>query len=71
MQPHPKSRVLESIFVEMDPVLDGFQGVLAELRFTGEAYQLNLTAAGSGNQLLDVTSEDPDLVYRLLGEELR
>lgn len=71
MQPHPESRVLESVFIEMDPILDGFAGVLAELRYTGEEYQVNLTAAGSGNQLLRFISGDPAQAYRLLGEELQ
>lgn len=74
MQPHatsrPDSELLESIFVEMDPILDGFQGVLAELCFTGEKYQLLLTAAGSGDRLMDFTSEDPDLAYRLFDQQV-
>lgn len=77
MQPHttspasrPDPEVLESIFVEMDPILDGFQGVLAELCFTGEEYRLSLTAAGSGNRLLDFASEDPDRAYDLFDQQL-
>ena len=47
MEPHPANQMLESVFVEMDPALDGFAGVLAELYFTGERYRLVLTARPS------------------------
>ena len=43
--------VLESVFVEMDPVLDGFCGVLVELLGVGESYMLLETAVGTGNCL--------------------
>lgn len=58
--------MLETVFIEMDPVLDGFEGVLVELSFTGEKYRLILTAAGSGNHVLLFTSEDPALVNRVI-----
>jgi hypothetical protein len=43
-----RHEVLESVFVEMDPVLDGFRGVLVELAGVGEGYVLLETAAGTG-----------------------
>lgn len=70
MEPHTANQVLESIFVEMDPALDGFQGVLAEICFTGEEYRLSLTAAGSGNRLMNFTSDDPALAYYLLRQQI-
>lgn len=70
MQPHPANRILESVFVEMDPLMDGFGGVLAELCFTGEEYRLSLTAAGTGNRLLTFTSENAALAHYLLHQEI-
>ena len=69
MQPHPANRILESVYIELDPLTDGFQGVLAELRFTGEVYRMSLTAAGTGNRLLTFTSQSVALVYHLLHKE--
>src|SRR5215207_4141681 len=62
--------VLESVFVEMDPVLDGFSGVLLELVGMGEGYALLETAVGTGNRLLKFSSESPDLAYELFEAEL-
>jgi len=63
--------VLESVFVEMDPLVDGFRGVFVELLGVGEAYLLLETAAGTGNRLLCFFSESLDLTYALFEEELR
>jgi hypothetical protein len=65
-----RHEVLESVFVEMDPVLDGFRGVLVELLGVGEGYVLVETAVGTGNRLLKFTSESPDLAYALFEAEL-
>jgi hypothetical protein len=65
-----RHEVLESVFVEMDPVLDGFRGVLVELLSVGESYVLLETAAGTGNRLLRFSSESPDLAYALFEAEL-
>jgi hypothetical protein len=62
--------VLESVFVEMDPVLHGFCGVLVELLGVGEGYVLLETAAGTGNRLLRFASESPELAYALFQAEL-
>jgi len=63
--------VLESVFVEMDPVLDGFRGVLVELLGVGESYVLLETAAGSGDRLLRYSSRSLDSTYALFEAELR
>ena len=63
--------VLESNFVEMDPVLHGFAGVLVELLRVGEGYAVLETAAGSGDRLLDFFSESEALARALLDAELR
>ena len=62
--------VLESVFVEMDPILHGFRGVLVELVGAGEGYVLLETAAGTGNRLLRFTSESPESAYALFEAEL-
>ena len=62
--------VLESVFVEMDPILDGFRGVLVELVGVGEGYVLLETAVGTGNRLLRFASESADLAYALFEAEL-
>jgi hypothetical protein len=62
--------VIESIAVEMDPVLDGFAGVLFELVFDGERYVLAETALDSGNHMLRFRSDDRRLAYALFKAEL-
>ena len=66
-----RHEVLESVFVEMDPVLHGFSGVLVELVGIGESCALLETAVGTGNRLLCFSSESLDLTYALFEEELR
>jgi hypothetical protein len=62
--------VIESVAVEMDPVLDGFAGVLFELVFDGEQYMLTQSALGSGDRLLRFSSQDQGLVQMLFRAEL-
>ena len=65
-----RHEVLESVFVEMDPTLHGFCGVLVELLGVGESYVLVETAVGTGNRHLRFSSESPDLAYALFEAEL-
>jgi hypothetical protein len=58
--------VLESVFVEMDPILHGFCGVLVELVGRG-----GVRAAGTGNRLLRYSSKSPELAYAFFEAELR
>ena len=62
--------VLESVFVEMDPLVDGFRGALVELLGVGESYVLVETAVGTGNRLLRFSSESPELAYAFFETEL-
>jgi hypothetical protein len=62
--------ILESVFVEMEPALCGFVGVLVNLSREGEEFVFTETAAGTGNRLLTFSSHDCDLVYRLMWREL-
>jgi hypothetical protein len=66
-----RHEVLESVFVEMDPVLHGFRGVLVELVAAGEGYVLLETAAGTGNRLLRFSSKNPESAYAFFEAELR
>jgi hypothetical protein len=71
MRPVGRHEVLESVFVEMDPILHGFCGVLVELVGVGESYVLVETAAGTGNSLLRFSSKSPELAYAFFEAELR
>ena len=66
-----EQEVLESVFVEMDPILHGFRGVLVELVGAGEGYVLLETAAGTGNRLLRFSSKSPELAYAFFEADLR
>jgi hypothetical protein len=70
VRPVEGHEVLESVVVGMDPVLDGFAGVLVELVFDGERYVLVETALGSGNRLLRFRSDERKLAYALFEEKL-
>jgi hypothetical protein len=63
--------LLESALVEMDPVVDGFAGVLVELMRVGQRYVLRETAAGSGNRLAEIDLGSERLARALLDRELR
>lgn len=61
--------------VGMDPLLDGFSGVLIEIYREREPsggfrYVLLETASATGNQLLRFSSKDRELVYAALAREL-
>ena len=61
--------------VGMDPLLDGFSGVLVEIYRERESsggyrYVLLETASGTGDQLLRFSSKDRELVYAALAREL-
>ncbi len=61
--------------VGMDPLLDGFSGVLVEIyrerKPSGEfRYVLLETASGTGDQLLRFSSKDRELVYAACTQEL-
>lgn len=50
--------MLESAYIKLDPVVDGFEGVLVELSCSGKYYVLTETAVGSGNRLMRFSSAD-------------
>jgi len=61
--------------VVMDPLLDGFSGVLVEIYREREdsgdfRYVLLATATATGNRLFRFTSKDRGLVYAALVREL-
>ncbi len=62
--------LLESHFVELDPLTDGFVGVLLEVHRHGDRYVLLETAPATGNRLLRFSSKDRELVYAAFVQEL-
>ena len=62
--------IMESVFIEMDPAVCGFVGVLVDLWRKGEEFVFTETAAGTGNRLLTFSSREREAAYRLLREEL-
>jgi hypothetical protein len=61
--------------VDMDPLLDGFSGVLVEIYRERESsggfrYVLLETAFATGNQLFRFSSKNRELVYAALAHEL-
>ena len=61
--------------VGMDPLLDGFSGVLVEIYREREPsggfrYVLLETASATGNQLFRFSSKDRELVYAALAREI-
>jgi hypothetical protein len=61
--------------IDMDPLLDGFSGVLVEIyrerEFSGGfRYVLRETACATGNCLLTFSSKDRELVHAALAGEL-
>jgi hypothetical protein len=62
---------IEAVFIEMDPLHDGFCGVLIELVAVGESYAVVETAAGTGNRLLQFRSRSQALARSLFEAELR
>ena len=61
--------LLESLFVELDPLEDGFGGVLFEVHRHGDRYVLVEVAPSTGNQLLRFSSKDRELVYAAFARE--
>ncbi len=53
--------LLESLFVELDPLEDGFAGVLLEVYRQGDRYVLLEVAPATGKRLLRFSSKDGGL----------
>ena len=70
MQISEDFKLLESLFVELDPLEDGFVEMLLEIYRYRERYFLLETAPITGNRLLEFSSKDKGLVYAALAEEL-
>jgi hypothetical protein len=70
MKPLQDFELLESLFVELDPLEDGFVGVLLEVYRLGDRYVLLQTAPATGNRLLRFSSKDRELVYAAFAKEL-
>lgn len=55
--------VTRSVTIEMDPIWDGFTGVLIGLVFNEERYLFTETALDSGNRLLRFCSDNRTQAY--------
>ncbi len=55
--------------MELDPLEDGFAGVLVEVHRRGDRYILMEAAHVTGNLLLRFSSRDKELVYPALARE--
>ena len=70
MQIREDFELLESLFVELNPLEDGFAGVLIEIYRHGDRYVLIEVAPVTGNRLLKFSSKDRELIYATLAHEL-
>jgi hypothetical protein len=70
MNPTEDIELLELLLVEMDPLQDGFVGVLVEVHRCGDRYVLLETAPATGNRLLKFSSKNKGLVYAVFTREL-
>lgn len=70
MQIREDFELLESLFVALDPLEDGFVGVLLEIYRDGDRYVLLEMAPTTGNRLLKFSSKDRRLVSAVLAGEL-
>lgn len=62
--------LLEALLVELDPLEDGFSGVLLEVYRREDRYVLLEMALATGNRLLRFSSKDRGLVSAVLAGEL-
>ena len=63
------TELLESLFVELDQLENGFSGALVEVHRHGDRYVLLEVAPSTGNQLLRFSSKDRELVYAAFARE--
>ncbi len=63
MQIREAFELLESLFVELNPLEDGFVGMLIEIYRHGDRYVLLEVAPATGNHLLKFSSKDRELIY--------
>ncbi len=70
MQVGKNFEALESLFVELDPLEEGFAGVLLEVHRRGGRYVLQEAAPATGSCLLRSSSENRGLVSAVLDGEL-
>ena len=70
MKPTEDIELLELLFVEMDPLADGFAGVLVTIFRRADRYFLLEVAPATGNHLLAFSSKQKELVYAAFAQEL-
>jgi hypothetical protein len=63
MQIREDFELLESLFVELDPLEGGFVGVLLETYRHGDRYVLLEGTPAAGNRILRFSSKGKELIY--------
>ena len=71
MKPIDRHELLESVAVQMDPVSDGFGGVLIDLVRSGGEFVVTETASVTGNRLFRFSSGSEEAARALFETELR
>ena len=70
MQIREDFELLECLFVELDPLEDGFEGILLEIQRHGDRYVLLETTSATGNRIFRFSSKDKELIYAVFEREL-
>ncbi len=70
MQIREDFELLESLFIESDPLENGFTGMLLEIHRHEDRYVFLEVAPSTGNWLLRFSSKDMRLIYAVLAREL-
>ena len=70
MQIREDFELLECLFVELDPLEDGFEGVLLEIQRRDDRYVLLETIPATGNRILRFSSKGKELIYAVFEREL-
>ena len=63
MQIREDFELLECLFVELDPLEDGFERILLKIQRHGDRYVLLETTPAAGNRILRYSSKDKELIY--------
>lgn len=68
MRTHPVQELLDIQRIELDPLIDGFSGVVVELLMEGDRYVVRQTAELTGNRLLCFRTRSEALARALFEE---
>jgi hypothetical protein len=68
VRPHPIQELLDVERIDLDPLVDGFSGVVVELLVEGDHYVVRQTAELTGNPLLCFRTRSEALARALFEE---